>query len=302
LAPFPLRRTSPGGYPPPRLEATSPGRASHPGVHSSVHPYFDSTPRSLSSAHTLSCECTRIPSLAVATPAASPSCSASVAVSRHAYPCSPLPSYSVLHNPVHARVPGYLLMHVLALMLAHASGRRWQPQPRRRRPCARRRASHDLNPQRQCSLSRPSFSSPSKQVGHCGPCHGTRCPGAVEPHRRRDHPEPPLLWGISPSTWRSTLKPKGLSCTHQPTCRGGRKGSERPRAPDHSRPSHTRARTTPRRSDPPRDRLHRATLAAQLAATWDPAGLKPPAWQPHVLLQPACSYLTASFNPFRASQ
>jgi hypothetical protein len=180
--------------------------------------------------------------------------------------------------------------------------RRWQPQPHRRRPYARRRAGHDLNPPRRCSPSRPSFSSPSKPVGHRGPRRGTCCPGAVEPHRRRDHPEPLLLWGISPSTWRSTLKPKGLSYTHQPTCRDGRKGSERSRAPDHSRPSHMRARTMPRRIDPPRDRLHRATPAALLAVTWGPAGLKPPAWLPHVLLQPACSYLTASFKPFRANQ
>jgi hypothetical protein len=44
------------------------------------------------------------------------------------------------------------------------------------------------------------FSSPSDPVGHRGPRRGTCCPGAVEPRRRRDHPEPPLLWGISPST------------------------------------------------------------------------------------------------------
>jgi hypothetical protein len=75
LAPFPLRQTSPGSYPPPHLEATSPGRASYPE---------GASVRSPSSAHTLSCERARRPSSAVATPAAPPSCSASVCRGRRA--------------------------------------------------------------------------------------------------------------------------------------------------------------------------------------------------------------------------
>jgi hypothetical protein len=54
----------------------------------------------------------------------------------------------------------------------------------------------------RCSPSRPSFSSPSEPVGYRRPHRGARCPGAVEPRRRRHHPETPLLWGNSPSTWR----------------------------------------------------------------------------------------------------
>jgi hypothetical protein len=98
-------------------------------------------------------------------------------------------------------------------------------------------------------------------------------------------------------------KPQGgLSCTHKPTCRGGRKGSEQSHASGHSWPSHTRARTAPRCSNPPRDRLRHYTPAAPLATTRDPAGLKPPAWQPHVLLQPACRHLRASFKTPTTSQ
>jgi hypothetical protein len=175
LAPFPLHRTSLGGCPPPHLEVTSPGRASHPG---------DASARPPSSACILYCERTRKPSPAVATLAAPPSCSASAAVSHRAYLRSPLRSYPVLHNPAHAHVPSHLLVHVLTLVSAHASGRRRQPQPRCRQPSARRCAGHDLNPPCRCSPSRPSFSSPSKSVGHRRPRRGTRCPGAVEPRRQ----------------------------------------------------------------------------------------------------------------------
>jgi hypothetical protein len=69
LAPFPLRRTSPGSCPPLPLEETLSGRASHPGGASARSPL---------STHTLSCEPMRRSSPSMATPVALPSRSASV--------------------------------------------------------------------------------------------------------------------------------------------------------------------------------------------------------------------------------
>jgi hypothetical protein len=62
-------------------------------------------------------------------------------------------------------------------------------------------------------------------------------------------------------------------------------------------PGRMPAYTAPRRSGSRRDPVQLATTTTM----WAAAGLKAATWTPRPRLQQACSHLTASFKPFRAS-
>jgi hypothetical protein len=118
------------------------------------------------------------------------------------------------------------------------------PGMTRRRAVVPTMVTHAASAPFPCSFP----SSPSNTVGTRKPHRGTCCPGVVSPHRRRDHPAPPPLWGFSPNTWRWNLKPRGVwPCTHWTTHGSGRSRSAGSRVARHSRAA---ALARPHRGEP----------------------------------------------------